>query len=209
VTVASFARAIHGRALYPLRTALTALVGQAELDISKSQYINVDVVFTLTGLSAAGVLKRASRVEFEDVSCLIMHPLHVLQSRLSNLHELHEKQNEKGAMQLAMSINVGREFLREMGRVAGAPKDASRHPLQPFVSEIEKMALTDAGRKCAVRWGVHVADAIDPELIPAGPFWTKKWPTLKTLMSSGYAARFSEPAAPEIFKEFRSKDRHF
>ena len=196
-SVEKFARAINGKASFPRRLDLTALVGQVELALSDESYINVDVIFRIVGLDPAKVLARAVRVELPGATTfLVMHPFDLLKSRLANLHELREKQNDKGAAQLRLAIDVARAWLQEQAaRYPPAETGAGRSPIQTLVSEIEKLAIDDAGRKVAKRWGVHVADAIDPSLIPAGPFWTRKWSALKALMSDGYAERFVAPPA--------------
>lgn len=183
-----FANVIEGEVLYPSERALTALVGQAYLDISDAEYLNVDVIFKVIGLKAEDVRKRARKIApAQGASFLVMHPLDVLHSRLVNLYKLEEKQNDKGRMQLALAIDVARSFLRREASELDAPETAAgRSPLQDYVSAIEKMATTDAGRKVAARHGLHVADAIDPLLIPPGPFWTKRWPALQKLMSPAY-----------------------
>ena len=194
-SVEKFARAINGKASFPRRLDLTALVGQVELAMSDDSYINVDVIFKLVGLDPAKALARAVRVDLSgSTTFLVMHPFDLLKSRLANLHELREKQNDKGAAQLRLAIAVARAYLQEQAaRYPAAETGAGRSPIQTLVSEIEKLAIDDAGRKVAKRWGVHVADAIDPSLIPSGAFWTRKWPTLKVLMSTGYASGFAAP----------------
>lgn len=193
--VLRMAEALQGKTQFPSRRALTALVGQAFLDINDDEFINVDVVFRIVGLTQEQVRKRAVRVEVDAARFSVMHPLDVLRSRLANLYQLIEKQNPKGVMQLALGIDVAREFLREEAKAPQARATAVRSPLQPFVSEIERLAHEDAGRKVAKRFGLHVADAIDASLIPAGPFWERKWPELSPLMSPQYAALFSPPEA--------------
>lgn len=191
--VLRMAEALQGTTQFPSRRALTALVGQACLDISDDEFIHGDVVFRVIGLSQEALRKRAVRVEFDDASFVVMHPLDVLRSRLANLYQLAEKQNPKGVMQLALAIDVARQFLREEARVHPRRATHARSPLQPFVSEIERLAREDTGRKVAKRFGLHVADAIDASLIPAGPFWERRWPALSPLMSPQYASQFSPP----------------
>lgn len=195
-SVRRIADAIQGQAVYPRKTALTALVGQAMRSISEDEYINVDVIFKVIGLKGDSVRKRAVRNEAGEGSpaFLVMHPLDVLYSRLANLYQLKDKQNDKGMMQLRLAIEVARAFVRSRAQMFRSAETASgRSPVQSLVSAIEKMAAEDAGRKVAQRYGLHVADAIDPSLIPAGPFWTKRWPALAKLMSPGYCATIRPP----------------
>lgn len=201
--VGKLANAIKGRAVFPRKRSLTALVGQAVLDVSDEEFINVDVIFKVVGLEGDTIRKRAVKIfpGGDRPAFLVMHPLDVLQSRLANLYKLPEKQNDKGRMQFALAIDVGREFLRNAAREAQANDTATgRSPIQAYVSAIEKMATGDAGRKVAQRHGLHVADAIDPNLIPAGPFWTKRWPALKELMSPQYSGAIRPPSAIPVKK---------
>lgn len=194
--VGRLAKAINGHAVFPSNRAMTALVGQAVLDVSEDEYINADVLFKIIGLAGDTVRKRAVKVEQpeSESAFLVMHPLDVLQSRLSNLYQLREKQNDKGRTQLALAIEVGRAFLREAANEASAQEtETGRSPVQGYVSAIERMATEDAARKVAKRHGLYVADAIDPLVIPPGPFWTKRWPGLRKLMSPEYAESIQVP----------------
>lgn len=194
-TVEHFSRVLDGHTLFPNRRALTSLVGQAYFDISDDEFINVDVIHKVIGIDAAKIRQRAvlATAGGQRGGFRVMHPLDVLRSRLMNLYKLIDKQNPKGVMQLKMAVDVGREFLRSEAASLPPQAIARRSPLQTYVTVMSKMASDDAGRKVAARFGVHVADAIDPELIPAGPFWTKRWPSIKALMSPTYALRFTPP----------------
>lgn len=195
-SVMRYAVALHGKTFFPNRRAMTSLVGQAFLLLPDDEYINVDVLWRLIGLTAEQVRARAVTAERADVSFRVMHELHVLRSRLINLYELAEKQDEKGQMQMRLAIDVAREFLRaEAAKYNLEETRAGRSPLQVFFKEVTKLARDDAGRKIARRYGIHVADAIDPSLIPAGPFWDRHWPQLAGLMSLGYRALFVPPAS--------------
>ncbi|WP_077038032.1 hypothetical protein [Pelomonas sp. KK5] len=193
--VRRLAAAINGTSRFPRPEALTAIVGQVHLDLSDEEFINVDVIFKVFGLSADAILKRVITMKLgKTVRLRVMHPFHVLASRLANLYQLPDKQNDKGAEQLRLGIEVARAYLREQAsRHDPKATRLGRSPVQPLVSEIEKLALDDAGRKVAARWGLHVADAIDPMLIPAGPFWERKWPTLRPLMSTAYVEKIVPP----------------
>lgn len=193
-SVFRYADALNGQTFFPSPRAMTSLVGQAFRFLPDDEYINVDVLWSLIGLTPEQVRARAVTVERADVSFRVMHELHVLRSRLVNLYELKEKQDSKGEMQLRLAIDVAREFLRaEAAKHDTEATRTGRSPLQALFKEITKLAIDDAGKKVAWRHGIHVADALDPSLIPSGPFWDRQWPQLSQLMSPAYRALFALP----------------
>ena len=193
-SVMRYADALKGQTFFPSQRAMTSLVGQAFRLLPDDEYINVDVLWNLIGLTPEQVRARAVTAQRSDISFRVMHELHVLRSRLMNLYELKEKQNDKGEMQLRLAIDVAREFLRaEAAKHDTEATRTGRSPLQPLFNEITKLAIDDAGTKVASRHGIHVADALDPSLIPAGPFWERRWPQLAQLMSPTYRTLFAPP----------------
>ena len=192
-----YADVLKGQAHVYSSEIMTSLVGQAYKELPDNKYLNVDVLWTMTGIDPESVRTNAVHITFNESSFFVMSPMDVLRSRMINLHKIPEKGTEAGIMQLKLAVGVMREHLRGKATEYTAEElSTGRSPLQTMVSAIEKLAIDDAGRKIAKRFGVHVADAIDPSLIPAGPFWVKKWPKLKNLMSVDYANRFAVPVSP-------------
>jgi hypothetical protein len=186
--VARLARVIHGSPIFPPPTALTALVGQAVKPVSADEQINVDVIFKIHGADESQVRRAAVEIEGYGTTFRVMHPLHVLKSRLDNLYSLKEKQADspKSEAQLRCAIRVVQRFLiavasEDLDKRAGEPRrSATLH----FVKVIERFAKSDAGRKTAARHHIHVADAIEPRTVADANFLKKKLPQLLTLMST-------------------------
>ncbi|WP_097201149.1 MULTISPECIES: hypothetical protein [unclassified Variovorax] len=62
------AKAIHGRTLFPSRRALTALVGPAVLDVNEDEFVNVDVIHEVIGITETAIRARAVRTTIGDAS---------------------------------------------------------------------------------------------------------------------------------------------
>lgn len=184
--------ALAGHSLFPNERSLTALVGQAIRQLDAETYLNVDVLFQVYGTKSDRVRNDAIEVELEAVTFRVMHPLHVLKSRLDNLYGLAEKQSRLGELQLIAAIEVARHAQSELARQGAVDATVRRSPTLAFAMFVAKLAKCDAGRKVADRCGIHVADAIEPALIREPNFHRYQWPRLQGALS---AARRSELAA--------------
>lgn len=181
-SVRRLARTLGGRTVFPLkRAALTSLVGQAVKEVSEEEVYNVDVLHKMWG-AKSDVRDRAVLSGEAPSRFRVLHPLDVLKSRLDNLYGLKEKQNELGMAQLRAAIEVAQAFQREAAATEKAAS-AKRPTTLRYVGFIEKLATDDAGKKVASRYGIHVADAIEPAAVPTRDFREKRLPQLGKLMS--------------------------
>lgn len=182
-SVKRLARTLGGYSVFPpKRAALTSLVGQAVKEISEEEVYNVDVLHKMWGASD-DVRGRAILIDDPPLRYRVLHPLDVLKSRLDNLYGLKEKQNELGMAQLRASVEVAQAFQREAAAVENVAS-AKRPTTLRYVGFIEKLATDDAGKKVASRYGIHVADAVEPAAVPGKEFREKRLPQLGKLMSA-------------------------
>jgi hypothetical protein len=100
------------------------------------------------------------------------------------------KQDEHGVAQLRLAIDVVQRFVADIASQEAGTAGGLRRPVGlRHLARIEALALSDAGRKVAKRYGVYVADAIDPAPVAhIEPFVRKKLPQLLKLMSAARRA---------------------
>lgn len=189
----AFAAAIHGRAEVLPPESVTALVGSAIAPAGEGIY-NVDLLHAVVGLTRGEIERNAVQVQLAGFSrpLRVMHPLHVLQSRNANLHELAAKRDELGRLQFRLAIDVARAYLESTidaieADAALSPRECERAILDA-VSPVDQYSAEDAARKNAERYDIHLADAIPAWRIGSAAFWSKQWPFLRARMSPAYAA---------------------
>jgi hypothetical protein len=185
--VERLARGLDAKAVFPHKTATTILVGQVLKDLPGGDYVNIDVMFRVYGnIATEAIAGRAVLAENPAGRFRVMHPMDVLQGRLENVYGLSTKQDEHGVAQLRLAIDIVRTFVGDIASQEAAGADVPARPVVlGHLARLETLALSDAGRKVAKRFGVHVADAIDPG--PAShieSFVSKKIPQLLKLMSA-------------------------
>ncbi|MEA3180109.1 MAG: hypothetical protein QOI59_3632 [Gammaproteobacteria bacterium] len=185
--VERMARGLDARAVFPREGATSLLVGQVQKDLPGGNYINIDVMFRVYGdITTKAIAGRAVPAESPAGPFLVMHPLDVLQGRLENVYGLSAKKDEHGLAQLRVAIDVARKFVGDIGsQEASGVGTAGRPVALRHLARIERLALSDAGRKVARRHGLHVADAIDPAPVRhISQFVDKQFPRILKLMSA-------------------------
>lgn len=168
-----------GQSLITPRREMSALIGQAIKIIDAESMWNVDVIFKVFKSDARMVRDECADVILSSGAMLhVMNPLHVLKSRMDNLYGLREKQTSFGENQLRLAIKVVQSFQIECAMRGDLTN------IRRAVNCIARWALrTDAGKKIAARRGIHVADAIIPNLFPCEAFHRIHLPMIMRAMS--------------------------
>ena len=196
-----FAQAIDGRAHVRSTRALSALVGSAVAPAEDERIYNVDLFSQVMGLTRERIEANAVTVMLpgSNRSFRVLHPLDVLVSRCANLHQLDEKKDAIGQLQLELAIDVVRCFLEaKIDDVEGSKATAGERERTLFdlIEPVSDYSKQDAARKNAERYGLFVADAIPAWRIGSSVFWRKQWPHLRVRMSEVHAARCEARAQP-------------
>lgn len=142
------------------------------------ELLNVDVLFRLYSADRR-VHERAIEAHLGEARVSRHRSNRSPEEPPDNLHGLSNKQNELGRAQLALATEVVQQFMHESTKRLRVAK------------AVEKLARSDAGKKVTKRYGIHVADAIEPRAIHKN-FHAKKLPQLLRLMSESRRIAFSE-----------------
>lgn len=143
------------------------------------QPILIDFMAGIVGVDSKAVERSAVEVEFDGQPLRIIHPLHLLQSKIGNLYHLGSKRTEAGHEQARLAIEIAASFL-EQARLG------KRERLKAIES-VGKYAATAPARYAAENFGLDCLNAVPASLLRKGAlpedFLKKRWPQI--LASAG------------------------
>lgn len=132
----------------------------------------VDFLSGIVGLNTQTVRERASKLVLADgIVIHVLHPLDVLESRLSNLASLSSKQNPIGVEQARLAASVVRAFIENHMDAGGDPRI-----VRQAIKRIENMALDTRLSQVAFTYDIDVLAAVPVERIAHPRFHEQQWP---------------------------------
>lgn len=138
------------------------------------QPVLIDYMAGIIGVDSKAVEKSAVQVEFDGQPLRIIHPLHLLQSKVGNLYHLSSKRSEAGVEQARLAIEIVASFL-EQARLA------KRERLKA-IEAIGKYSVTAPARYAAENFGLDCLNAVPASLLRKGAlpeeFLKKRWPQI-------------------------------
>lgn len=172
--VIAIAKAVSGTPEFVSPKLVSALVGQVKIQLSASEFVNIDVLHKVVGIEAERIRQRASRATLGATDFFVMHPLDVLCSRVENLAIVPDKQNSQGVEQAKLSLQVARAHIVELlADTAEVPRMALK-----AVEYAVRIGKSGAGRKVAKEFGIDFRCAIPGYAIKSEDFLKTRWPQI-------------------------------
>ncbi len=134
----------------------------------------VDYMASIVGVDSKAVEKSAVEVEFGGQPLRVIHPVHLLHSKIGNLYYLSSKRSEEGVEQARLSIGIAAAFLERA-------KLTKRERLKA-IEAIGKYSLTAPARYAVETFGLDCLKAVPASLLRKGAlpeeFLKKRWPQI-------------------------------
>lgn len=150
---------------------ISALVGTIEIPVGDHLFTNIDVIHTLVGVDRDEVLRNAVKVRVGGFECKMMHPLHVLESRIKNVEKIPEKRDAQGINQVAMAIKVVNQYIAQRA-IANEEAIALK-----AIEKVVSFGKVAAGKMVA-KYGLNLIDAIPFDAIQNESFQKLRKPQI-------------------------------
>jgi hypothetical protein len=134
----------------------------------------VDYMAGIVGLDSKAVATSAVEIEFDGQPLRVIHPLHLLQSKLGNLYYLSSKRSAEAVEQARLAIEIVAAYLERA-------KLTKRERLKA-VESLGRYSLTAPGRYAVEHFGLDCLKAVPASLLRKGAlpeeFLKKRWPQI-------------------------------
>jgi hypothetical protein len=135
----------------------------------------IDFVYLVKGLGSMEVLDKAVEMWIDGVQLNVIHPLLLIESKLTNVATIPHKRGEEGVAQARLSIEIARHYI-EMRMAEDEPRTTLN-----MVKRALRFATTDEARYCWYHHGLDVTRAVPLDKLKAS-----KEPTLQRFVAEGF-----------------------
>lgn len=153
----------------------------------------VDFLRSIIGLETERIKRHAVGLHLADGTYLrVLHPLDVLESRLTNIVVLPSKRDNQGIVQANLAIDITRVYLEHLGR------DGRTRALLNAIERVARIALDNRLASIFHDFSLDPLAAVPVERVTSEDFHKRRWPQLVTLVAEqrkDYAQRQSRRRA--------------
>jgi hypothetical protein len=136
----------------------------------------IDFLASVMGLESGEIEKSAVTIEFEGQELRVLHPLHLLRSKIWNLYRLDGKRTPEGIEQARLAIEIAATFIEHQ------LANMTQRELLNAIETIGKFAATTPARFAAERFKLDCLKAIPQSVFREGVlpenFHGKRWPRI-------------------------------
>ena len=174
--VRTFAQAIGCEARQVSQRAMSSLLGMVVRRVDQREMTLVDVVDRVVGLDAQTVRTHAIEMTLPGSprSFKLMHPVDCLISRLENLRQLREKQNEVGRWHAQVAVRVVRRYFEDL-----LQHEANEKTAIDQATRVLKTALSSAGQQAFSKWGVDALESLPLDAFRNEPFKKQQYARMR------------------------------